>query len=228
MAHKAFRTVAAILTFISSGTAFSQELSFQLVSAGGSGPHVSCSKDSIQMINAGTNLSLLYDTMKIDMPANGANHNLNEKATCTVALTMTIPKNYYLTQSSMVLTGGLEKSKGGDASITSAMYLTRDAWSTEPALPGAGVFGLILKASQDFAKRLPISEPLLELSDSKQYSAHQQKVMCGWTKSKDATIGVLLQIHMTGSRGNQSQTTILSADGTDANFNLGMKTGKCS
>lgn len=228
MAHKVFRTFAAVMTFITSGTAFSQELTFQLVSAQGSGKNVVCDKNHVQMIYAGTNLALLYDDMKIDMPANGSNNNLNEKGTCTVALTMTIPKSYYLTQSTMLLVGGVEKSKGGDGSITSAMYLTRDAWSTEPALPGAGVFGLILKASQNFVQRLPSSDPLIELSDTKQFSAHQQKVMCGWTKSKDVTIGVLLQLHMTGSRANRSQTMILSADGVDSNFNLGMKTEKCS
>ena len=228
MAHNSFRTLVAALAFISSGTAFSQELTFQMVSARGAGRNVSCDKNSVQMISAGTNLSLIYDDMKIEMPGDGENRHLVETGTCTVALTMTIPKNYFLTQSSMQLFGGVEKSKGGLATITSAMYMTRDAWSTTPALPGAGVFGLTLLSSKVFLPRQTVSEPLLELSDSKNYSALQQKTMCGWTKSKPASVGLLIQLHMTGTRANRSQTTVLSADGTDANFSVGMKTGKCS
>lgn len=228
MALKPARVLAAFLFFTSSGTAFSQELEYKFITARGSGRDIACDRNNIQMISAGTNMSLVYNDMRLEMPGDGSNRHLAEAGICNVALNVTIPKGYYFTQSSMQVLGGVEKSKGGIVTMTSAMYLTRDPYSTTAALPGAGVYGLTLLAHKIFYPRDIVSEPLLDLSDTKAYTKAQQKAMCNWTKSNKASVGMLVQLYLTGTRLNQHQTTIVSVDGVDANFNLGMQMGKCS
>lgn len=227
MAHTSIRFITATAILLNATTAFSQELNFQMLSAKGVGDGVSCNPNNVQMVSAGTNMSLTYSEMNADLPGDGPNTHLSESGTCTVALALTIPKGIYLQQASSQVFGGVEKSQGGTAAITSTMYLTHEPYSTRPALRSFGDYGQILFSQKIFSPWDVVSEPLLTLSDSKDFSDKEQKKMCRWTKSKSVTIGMLVQLMVTGTRKTVHDTTIVNVDGTDANFNIGMSTGRC-
>jgi hypothetical protein len=220
----------AFIGFMASAPAFADDLEFSLVSAistGINGP--SCSADSVHLINAGTDVSLIFDSMNVTLPAGGPDRSLIATGNCRVTVKMNIPKGTYLTQATSTITGGVEKNKGAISSLYSSMFLMRTANATTPLLTAVGPYGLTLFAKKDYGAREIVSEALVSLTDTRTYGARDQKTMCNWTKSNAVSIAMLLQIGVTGVRSNpNTQTAIISIDSSDTNFRVGMSTGKCS
>lgn len=222
-----FGAIATAGFLLTAPPAFAQELGFQIVSAHSTGSGLSCDTNSVHMVNAGTNMSLVFDNMNVNLPAGGDNNKLSQSGVCTVALNLTIPKDTYLVQASSQIFGGVEKSVGGSGFIQSAMYMVRKATGNASLFPGLGAHGLMLYSEAVFPASDAISEPLIELSDSQDFTRAQQKAMCRWTKSNSDTVGMIIQLSVNGARKNKNQTTIINVDGADTNFNVGMPIDKC-
>lgn len=228
MKHSMISAIATAGFLFTATAAFSEDLNFQMVSARSTGNGLSCDLNSVQMISAGNNMSLIFDHMNVNLPAGGMNKKLASSGVCTVAIDLTIPEDTYLMQASSQIFGGVEKSAGGSGSIMAAMYMVKKSSGTAPLFASLGAHGLMLYTQAIFPTAGSISEPLIQLNDAKSFTLAQQKAMCRRTKKGSEKVGMLVQLSVDGARKNTNQTTIINIDGADTNLEVGIPTGKCA
>ncbi|MCX6119096.1 MAG: hypothetical protein NT027_16285 [Proteobacteria bacterium] len=225
---KFFAFVAySLAASFSASAAFAQELDWKIVKTRSVGKGVSCDPNSMQIIQAGGDMTLIFNEMRVDLPAGVSPKQKSEWGSCNVGLNLTIPKNYYITSASSSVVGGVEKDKGTHGYIDARTYLVRRLPTILDPVNGGGPFGKILHAQRIFRHNEIINEPLLVISDNKDFKAKHVKQMCDWTKNNDASIGMLVNLSVAGQRMNSSKTIIVSADNIDSHFDLGLKLDKC-
>lgn len=82
--------------------------------AGGS----SCSAGSVNVIENGSTLSVLFDQFGVNMPQNSTGDGSSVRKTCNFRVTMTPPNGYYLAGFRQVYSGGLIKSARSSAQLS--------------------------------------------------------------------------------------------------------------
>ncbi len=218
----------ALVTLATSNLALSQELDWKLVKTRSVGNGLSCDPNSIQLLQAGGDMSLIFDKMRVELPAGTELKKLTEWGTCHIGLNMTIPKNYYITYASSSVIGGVEKSKGTNGYIDASTYFVRRLPTILDPVQAGGPFGRILHSQRIFKLNEEISEPLFVMNSEKTFNKKNDlKNMCEWTKTSPASIGMLVNLTVVGQRTTNKKSIILSADNMDSHFDLGVKIGKC-
>lgn len=226
--RRAAFAVVAVSCNLQAGIAFAQELNWKIVKTRSVGRGVSCDPNSIQLIQAGGDVSLLFNEMRVDLPAGDKTKVKNEWGFCNVGMNLTIPKDYYITSASTQIIGGIEKDKGTHGYIDVTTHLLRRLPTILDPVNGGGPFGKILHAQRHFPINKEISEPLFVLEDSRKFNARDAKNMCDWTKTSSASIGMMINVRVAGHRPKVDRSMILSADNVDSHFDLGVRIGKCS
>ena len=207
--------------------ATAQELSWSLVSAKSKGNGVTCSNDTVQLIDAGTNLALVFTEMNADLAGGTKQRKFSEAGQCTVELKMTIPQGYFLTGGTSTIFGGVEKSKGAFGYVQSWAYLWGKAVGAPNGKNGAGLYSLIFGAQRSFPAKEEVSIPLFQLESTKQFKKAEQNILCNATKNSPFDARMIVHVNVGATRQNDRQSSIVSVDSSDTNFFLGMKTARC-
>ncbi|MCX6125499.1 MAG: hypothetical protein NTV34_12245 [Proteobacteria bacterium] len=222
-----FASFIGCIMGLASATSKGQELSWSVMSAKSSGYGVSCNKSSVQLVAAGSNMSLLFDDMNADLPG-GAKQGIRfEGGICTVELKMTIPKNYYVTSGSSTILGGAEKSQGTTGYVQSATYLWGKAPGSGNGSPGAGLYARLFNAERIFKFKDIISEPFFQIESTRTLSTGERRIMCNATSKGSFDARMIVHVSVGATRQKDQQSAIIAIDTSDSNFLLGLKTDRC-
>ena len=211
---------------LASTASYGQELSWSVISAKSTGYGVSCNKSSVQLVAAGSNMSLLFDNMNADLPGGSKQGVRFEGGVCAVELKMTIPKNYYVTSGSSTILGGAEKSQGTTGYVQSFTYL----WGKSPGgngSPGAGLYARIFNAERFFKFKDIVSEPFFQIESTRTLSTGERRIMCNATSKGSFDARMVVYVSVGATRQKDQQSAIIAIDSSDSNFLLGVKTDRC-
>jgi hypothetical protein len=204
-----------------------QELNWKISKVTSQGNGVSCNEQSVQIANAGTDMTLLFDNMRAEMFGNSEPNTKVKWGKCNVGLEMTIPKNYFLLSANTSLLGGVLKDTMTQGYIDASTFLVRKLPTMIDNVTGPGPFGKILQTQKIWRMNESVNEPLIALYDQKNFNGTQVRNMCEWTKSAPATIGMIVQLTVNAQRNNTSKTVVIAADNIDSHFDMGLKLSKC-
>jgi len=85
----------------------------------------------------------------------------------------------------------------------------------------------ILDKSETYTRQNAVSEPLIQMTDSKEFPMSQKRQFCRLTKAGSNDVRMIVQVGVGAIRADESKTAIVSIDSGDSSYALGMKMGKC-
>lgn len=221
------KLVLAAAAFAPSNHVVAQELNWKISKVSSVGSGVSCNQQNVSLTNAGTDVTLIFDTMRAEMFASATPNTKVKWGKCSVGLEMTIPKNYFLLSANTTLLGGVLKDTGTQGYIDASTFLVRKLPTMIDNVTGPGPFGKILQTQKIWRQNESVDEALLALNDSRAFNGNQVRNMCDWTKSAPATVGMIVQLSVNAQRTNANKTIMVGVDNIDSHFDLGLKLGKC-
>lgn len=102
---KKLKTMLLVVAAVAQSGAMAAE-TFGSWIAGGT----ACDNNSVQVINNGNSVSVLFDNFAVNMPQRQNGDGMSARKTCNFRITMTPPNGYYLANFRQVYSGGLIKS----------------------------------------------------------------------------------------------------------------------
>jgi hypothetical protein len=221
------RHVVVFCAFLMAEMVSAAEPNWRFVSARSHGSGVSCNNQSVQLVEAGSDVSLLFDNLRADL-VGGDGKKINAQfGTCITELAVTIPKGHYIVSSSTTLVGGVEKSARAFGYIQFWTYIWGKARDSVEHHSGPGLFSLLNLGSRIFNRSQIISEPLVQIPHSKSLPKHEQRILCNATKTSSFDAKIVMYINVGGFRDKNSETAIVAVDSLDSSVLLGVKTERC-
>jgi hypothetical protein len=224
---KVIMSLAVASSSLFAQNAFSQEITWELVKAQSSGSGVSCTNDSVQALGAGEDMSLVFDSMNVNLIAGENTKTRVQYGTCYVFLKMTIPQGHSILANSSSLIGGITKDKGAYGYVDVVATMTRSVATPKHPFRSIIPIGPVLHTHRDLFSSESLNEPLFELSKSKALSTNDKKTLCKLTQTKPAQIGMFVQLSVAGVRTKGTQTNIIGIDTLDSRLDLALKAEAC-
>jgi hypothetical protein len=220
-------SIAGALSLTLAHEAMAAEVTWELIKAQSTGHGLSCADDTVQMGSAGQDMSLAFQNMTVNMPANGNVKTYAQNGTCFVFIKLTVPKGYSLSSNSSSLFGGVTKDVGTVGYIDLVSTVTRRPANPAHPFVGLAPIGPAVHIVRSFAPNVAINEPLLQMSKTQELGVATKNIICSLTKSGPVELGMFVQLSVAGARAKTSQTNIIAVDNIDSHLNLGLTTAIC-